>query len=243
MQVMPAVGLIKEQSWNREVDVRSSKSKFGFGLVLIAIMAGCSHPLQIINPHEYDAFYYTRTPYLVNEVAIGVSPASSDQEEVFIGYICDSLNGIGNVSIQYPYVKSPEHPVDYVLDLDVSVTYGGAGSNFYVSFPGFIVFAPAWHGYNYSADIITEVSITDYKTGMVISQASLQTLYKCVQAEFDRTWIEIGWLPFTFGAIPLLGGLVFMEYDPDITDSFNYELSAPYGEWISTRIGAILESL
>ncbi len=207
-------------------------------LILIATFAvGCSHQLKVVNTNEYVA----RAPYIKNEIVVGTIAASSMQEEKFIEYTIDELRGIGNIKVLYPYVKNDEKPVDYVLSLNANVNYGGSPSNFFISWPGFLIFAPAWHGYNYNADIMTDISVLNFDSGEIIASQKYQTKYKCVQSEFDRTWIELGWLEVSI--LPFIGGICFTQYDDDITDSFNQALSRPYGNYIARKIGAMLQSI
>lgn len=220
-----------------------SQSKIIVSLIVATIsiqilFVGCSHPLHIKNIDEFRA----RPPYLEEKIMIGVMPSSPDPiSDQFVEYVVDKLNAIDNLKAIYPYTPALKTKVDYVVDLNVAVQYKGKGSNFFVAWPGFAVWAPAWHGYNYSADISTYVKILTPDLEDVLISKNYRTPYRCVQAEFDRTWIEIGWAEFTL--CPLIGGIVFTRYDKDITQDFNHELSRPYGNYIARKIGTLIQSV
>ena len=102
--------------------------------------------------------------------------------------------------------------------------YDGEGLNFLVNWPGFLIFAPAIWGYGYNAEIETKVNITRLTDGSS-QQIAISTKYKFRQAEIDRTWTEVGW--FEVGLIPLIGGVVFIQYDTDVTDEFITKVALP----------------
>jgi len=197
-----------------------------FGLVFL--FAACSHDLRVKNVHQYSA----RMPYLETPITIGLNTSASGVSEEFFNYFLDECYGIGNVKAIYPYAYSTTKPVDYMVEVNPAVDYGGSGANFIVSFPGFLIFTPAWHGYNYKADIYTDVTVTDYNTREVVFRERIHNKYKCAQAEFDRTWTTgTDWL-LTLGVCSLIGGCYFTSYDDDITQEFNNTLSRPYGNYM-----------
>ncbi len=94
--------------------------------------------------------------------------------------------------------------------------------NFLISWPGFLIFAPAWNGFIYYLNITTDISIKQFDSGDVIISRSYNTKYRCNQAEFDRTFIEISWLGLDYFAIALIGGIFNVSYDDDITPDVNF---------------------
>ena len=180
-------------------------------------------------------------PFIDKDITIGISASSTQEEEVFVNYIVDELINIGNLTIKFPYTYSKEIPVDYMIDLKIKADYKGSGTNFLISWPGYIVFAPAWNGFIYYANINTDLKITDYRSGKTVASKNFETTYRCNQAEFDRTFIEISWIEY--GLIALIGGLANMSYDKDITADFNMALSRPYGSYLARNIGKQLKNL
>jgi len=120
-----------------------------------------------------------------------------------------------------------------MIDINVVPHYSGEGLNFLVNWPGFLIFAPAIWGYGYNAEINTQVNITRLSDSSS-KQISIPTKFTFRQAEIDRTWTEVGWLEF--GVIPLIGGIVFIQYDPDVTDEFITKVSPYYGPYVARKI-------
>ena len=205
--------------------------------VLALLLAGCSHQLQLRNAHQYS----TSMPYIESDIQLGVVAPATQIEEQFVSYIVDGLIGLANTKVLYPYKPNPDKPVDYVVDFQVRVNRSGSGTNFVVSWPGYLIFAPAWNGFVYYASINTKVTVTDFETGDVVAANSYDTKYRCNQAEFDRTFIEISW--FEYGVIAFIGGIINISYDDDITPEFDQAISQPYGSYISRKVGKVLQNI
>ncbi len=203
-------------------------------IVVSLCFVGCSHNLRITN---LDSFYSPPSPPFKETLKMGVTSSSNTdiQGGRYIDAIVDSLRKTGNFDkLIYPYDQSVHRgQVDVVSDITVVPRYSGEGLNFLVNWPGFLIFAPAAFGYGYIAELETNVNITRLKDS-ASQQISIPTKYEFRQAEIDRTWTEIGWLEF--GVIPLIGGLVFTEYDTDVTDEFIGKVSPNYGTYVAKKI-------
>ncbi|ODS30649.1 MAG: hypothetical protein SCARUB_04238 [Candidatus Scalindua rubra] len=207
--------------------------------MLIFLITGCSHQLAISNPDDY----YSSTPYINKSISLGVLPPQSQDAERLVNEIVDNLRGLGNIKVISPYAKSAGNPVDYILDFNIQTKYSGDGMNFLISFPGFLIFAPWWNGYNYKANLNTKVTFTEYNSNQVVTTQTYDTQYRCKQSEFDRTWTQgADWL-LTYGIASLIGGIVFTNYDNDITSDFVRSFSQPYGSYIARKVGTLLNSL
>ena len=198
------------------------------------LLSGCTHSLEITNLDDY----YTTPPVaLRKQQAVGITAGSTTDvpRGRYVSAIVDALQRSGNFErIIYPY--SPEVHQDLVqgvLDINVQPAYAGSGSNFFINFPGFLIFAPAIWGYEYHADIATTVKLTHRMSGQT-RDLSVPTKYTFRQAEIDRTWTELGWLEV--GITPFIGGFFFMEYDPDVTSEFIVKVSPTYGAYVAGKI-------
>lgn len=201
------------------------------GLVVLALAAsGCSHAMHITNLHEYQAVP-TAPMYPPKKVGITSRNLTDPGTRGFVDAVAEGLRRDGSFErVLYPYDGRPD--ADLVVDVSVSPRYSGRGSNFLVNWPGFLIFAPAIWGYGYEAAIQTQVSIRspDGRT----QDLAIPTNYRFRQAEIDRTWTEIGWLEV--GIIPLIGGIVFTQYDPDLTPEFVAKVGPNYGAYVAQRI-------
>ena len=223
--------------------VKKNKLKNYCGLMLLFVISmlvfsGCSHSLHITNLDEQ---LMTPVPPLKEPVKIGVSSGNEVQVQNarYVAAIVEALKHNSNVGqVVYPYSRATSTaPVDVLVDIAVNTKYDGKGNNFFVNFPGFIIFAPAIWGYGYDAWIDTQVSVTDLKSN-VSQQISSPAHYTFRHADIDRTWtVAGGWVIWP---IPLVGGFVFTGYDPDITDLFITKVSPSYGPYVASKIMASL---
>lgn len=118
-------------------------------------------------------------------------------------------------SVIWPYQPSAETPVDILVHINIFPEYGGSGRNFFVNFPGFLIWAPAWAGYKYRVRYLFAVTLRDVRKNQSFDKFEIPISLDVRQAEFDRTWTEISW--FEVGVIAFIGGIYFTGYDPDIT--------------------------
>ncbi len=206
------------------------------GAGLLAI--GCSHQLRITNADEY---FSRPTPPLREPLKVGIvsQSVSHRQNGRYVEAIVDALRNTGSFDkVLYPYDPAIHGDlVNLIVDIAVEPKYSGRGTNFWVNWPGFLIFAPAIWGYGYQAEVNTRVSVTKKPDGGS-QMIEVSPVYRFRQAEIDRTWTEIGW--FEVGIIPLIGGVAFIQYDPDVTDRFITEVSPNYGALIAGKIVAAL---
>lgn len=200
---------------------------------LAMISSGCTHNMRITNVDDY----FT-PPAAVPKQTVKVGVTSSNmgqpQNSRYVSAIVDALQRNSAIErVIYPYTTANnKDQADAVIDISVHPRYDGKGSNFFVNWPGFLIFAPAIWGYGYTADINTEATVTNIKSGKS-QQLSIPAHYEFRQAEIDRTWTEVGW--FEVGIIPLIGGIAFTGYDDDLTPEFIKNVAPSYGPYIATK--------
>jgi hypothetical protein len=136
--------------------------------------------------------------------------------------------------VVFPYNPNGYKKVDIEARLVITSSYRGSAANFFINFPGFLVWAPAWNGYVYKADYKVKVKLIDTKTGEKLDSFSLPINLDIRQAEIDRTWTEVSW--FEVGVIALIGGAVFTQYDPDVTVPLLEKVSNTLGGYIAEEI-------
>lgn len=203
-------------------------------ILVASLCGGCSHGLTVTNSEEYNVLPTTAAR---QSIKIGVSSSNLNDSEKskYVTAIVESLQKNSNIErVIFPFSKENHGDmIDAIVDVTVSPRYDGMGSNFFVNFPGFLIFAPAIWGYGYTADIETNAVITVAKSRKS-QQITIPTKYEFRQAEIDRTWTEIGWLEV--GIIPLIGGIVFTNYDTDVTNEFIKNVSPSYGSYVAAKI-------
>ncbi|MBI9020162.1 MAG: SHOCT domain-containing protein [Verrucomicrobia bacterium] len=205
-------------------------------LMLAVTMVGCTHQLQIKNLSSY---YNTSINSLENPVRVGIRSTCSDFEDQQL------VRGIGSNLSKYnarvtTNINGDNSNVDVVATISVLSDYKGSGWNFLINFPGFLVWAPAWHGYNYQVNHNVNVHLTDAKTGKSIDTINVPVSLNIRHADFDRTWTELSWLEF--GVIAFVGGIVFIAYDDDITPMVAQRADHVITDYIAQRVAGSLTS-
>lgn len=202
-------------------------------LIAILIATSCSHKLEITNFHENRII--PSAPLAKNNKIIGISSENqSFENQQYMKAIVTALRNSNTFDqVIYPYSASSSKNVDYVVNVSVSPNYSGKTSNFFVNWPGFLVFTPAILGYGYNAKINTDLSVSNSKTKKA-QNSTISNNYNFRHAEMDRTWTEIGWLEVSI--IPFIGGFFFTQYDPDATEEFLVKVSENYGSGVANGI-------
>ncbi|XDD51614.1 hypothetical protein AB3N59_07735 [Leptospira sp. WS92.C1] len=204
----------------------------------LVFLSSCSHSLKIQNLGEY----YNSYSFNGKKVKIGlVMNTNTPVEERHAEEIAQSLRSTGNFDIIFPYNPSNSGKVDYVFEIAPKVVYDGSKWNFLISFPGFLVFAPAWNGYLYFANIDTEITIK--KNNVVAKKTVIPFNLRVNQADFGRTWaVGLDWL-VTIGVASLIGGFFFTSFDDDIQGELFRTYVNQYGKYIANKISADLSAL
>ncbi len=210
-------------------------SKIALLLFFVLLATGCSHQLRVKNHGAYTA----SMPYLQNNLKIGIIDDGTIDDRLMDNIVLE-MSLLGKIEVEYPYAPDDNNPVDYIMEIGITKKPAGSWTNFLISFPGYIIWTPAWHGYNYSLEIVTDIKLIDFETKKTKFTKTIPTKYKCTHSEFDRTWIELGW--FEYGVLPFLGGFYFMQYDEDITDEFISEFRTSYSRYIARRVGALVSN-
>jgi len=178
--------------------------------VVSSLFTGCAHRLEIKNLSQYRN---TSLISLEKQARVGiVSDAREIEGKRFVKEIAVSLQ---KYNVRSTTSTLNKKNLDYIATITVNSDYKGSGWNFLINWPGFLIFTPAWHGYNYSIEHDLSVLLTDAKSGIKIDSFNIPIELDIRHAAINRTWTEIGW--FEFGVIPLVGGFFFIQYDDNVT--------------------------
>ncbi len=216
--------------------------RYLFSMMFVGfLIVGCAHSLEITNADDY---FPPPSPPPKESVRLGITSNSDShaQNSRYVGAIVDALQRTGNFGkVIYPYSQAiHQDQVDTVVDITVNPRYSGRGSNFFVNWPGFLIWAPAIWGYGYIAEIETAVTITRLKEGS--QQVAVPAKYKFRQAEMDRTWsAEVGGWVLPYTAVAFLGGIFVTQYDADVTGEFITKVLPSYGPYVAKKIMAALQ--
>ena len=207
-------------------------------LLATGVMAGCTHQLEIKNLGAYSSRPHES---LARPAAIGIRPGGNgyEAEKGILDGVAGAMPRNGAIPI-YPFRADTGRQVDVIADIAVKAEYAGSAWNFLINFPGFLIWTPAWHGYVYKADYVVDITLTRSRDNGLIEQFRLPVHLNLRQAESDRTWIEVSWLDV--GVTALISGVVFTQYDTDVTEPLQKAIQAPLGEYIADKIAARLNA-
>ena len=195
-------------------------------------MAGCTHQLACKNIGDYRP---TALGTVSKPLAIGIVPIGGDEYgDQLIRYVRDSLVLKYNAKVILPYLPGSSEPADIVATLSVKPKYEGSGWNFLVNFPGFLVFVPALNGYVYQVGYDTSVVLQNTEDSTTIATFEVPITLNLRHADINRTWTEVSWLEF--GVIAFVGGIVFTQYDTNVSPIVMKDLGPQLGEYLATEI-------
>jgi len=194
------------------------------------LLGGCQHALAIKNLDTYrQAGVVSQKP-----VSIGLVVKASDEHSERLGEGIASGLRSASTEVLYPYTPAVARPVDLQADVSITSKYAGSGANFFINFPGFLIFTPAWNGYVYKVDYDIAVSLKHAGSQTPIDTFSLPIKLNIRHSNYNRTWTEISWLEV--GAIALVSGIVFTEYDDNVSPLAAEASKTTVGAYIAQEI-------
>ncbi len=222
------------------------------GLAFLGLgLAGCAHPME----YRWATARAPRTFDIPADglgferrVAVAIEPKSAVPREL--------VDGLANALAARPHVRKvsvaprtvrgvqpssaalqawaeDRSQADYVVLLRMSEKYEGSGWNFLICWPGLLVLAQVWHGYEYHATLDADVDIVDsrLRATKVRDTARFDIHY----TDMDRG-VATGFGAFYYSAVGLLIAPVMCTYDPDGTRVFRGQVAADYGDHLATKV-------
>ncbi|MCJ7618427.1 MAG: hypothetical protein MUO43_18025 [Desulfobacterales bacterium] len=172
---------------------------------------------------------------LDKRLKIGILSYNGPEENrMYFNMVVDALRRHFSVEVKQD-IRIGESRGSFVPDHYISilpkVSYEGDRNNFFIAFPGFLIFTPSWAGYKYSAKIHTTVEIFDRESKKV-DGIMLDPQYKFAHMDFERGfWTYTGW--WVCGAGALVSAPFMVRYDPDATPDFQKSVRNSYGDFVA----------
>lgn len=204
-------------------------------VLMVLLCQGCSHSLEVKNINDYRS---SSMITLSRDISMGVSTSNDEGSgKMLVTGTAQSLsNYLGK--IVYPYEREEPGEVDIVTKITVKPDHKGSGANFFINFPGFLVWASAWNGFVYKPSYDIDITMLNAADLSTIDEFSIPIRLDVRHADIDRTWTQLTWLET--GIIGFLGGVVFVRYDEDVTPLLEHEIQRPIGDFIAQEIAARL---
>lgn len=209
-------------------------------LCLVIFSSGCAHPLTMQNLDMYKSCFINSA---TKHVTVGlVATTSKPEEERLVTAVANALKRDG-ATIIYPFYSNEESlkKVDYIAKIATSSDFKGSGMNFFVNWPGFLIWAPAIFGYGYTASFNFDVDITDVKKNVTLPRISIPVELKFRHADINRTWTEVSW--FEFSVIAFIGGICFTQYDKSVTPAVMNTVEYKVGDYVEGKVLAAVVSV
>jgi len=185
----------------------------------VLLLSGCAHQLEIKNIGNYRTFQLS-----------ALEQPEEQQLVMGVGHALDKYP----TKVVYPYTSNNHQKVDIVANIGIKSRYEGAGTNFLVSFPGFLIWAPAGFGYTYYATYDFYITLTRVSDGARIDSWPMTVRLDLRHADFGRTWVEMSW--FEVGILAFIGGVAFTQYDDDVTPILIDRIATPIGSYVAEEI-------
>jgi hypothetical protein len=195
----------------------------------VSLFTGCQHGLTVKNLDSYrQAGVVSDKPISVGLIVNAPGPSDRLGDGIAVG-----LRNCATEVI-YPYAPSGFRKVDVHATVGIAPSYKGSGANFWINFPGFLVFAPAWNGYVYKVEYDVDVTLARASDGVRIETFSLPIKLNIRHADYNRTWTEVSWLEV--GVIALVGGVTFIQYDDNVSPLVADATKTTLGAYIAQEI-------
>jgi hypothetical protein len=200
--------------------------------LLLVLAAACTHDIEVSGlPPDAGA-----TAWEVGRVAVAPyrGPARG---RPFHGHLLDALRshpGVAEVTAGWRPGAEEGPPPDVALAASAKVDYRGSLWNLPITFPGFLVFTHAWHGYVYGAEAVLEIQVLDPRSGERLASEVVETRFALRHCDRDRGfWASSGWWILVVPS--LVAGVVFTGFDEAAIDDFQDAIRQPYGNYLADR--------
>lgn len=200
-------------------------------LTSMALSTACSHTMEIRNRDAFRAVARTET-----SIRVGIERnLDGDESELALAEALQhGLMTHGSIE-RVAFVDSApaDFVPDYLIQFETKTEYDGSGLNYWITFPGFLVFAHAWNGLAYEADVRTRLSVR-HASSEGYDKRLLETKYDLRHATFLRgALISSGWYTPFYGGLNLIMGFFMLPYDNKATTPFLREVQKPYGSYVA----------
>ena len=200
-------------------------------LSLLIVLTGCQHSLDVKNVNDYA---HIMSSPLKKHLSVGLMTQTNDMySEVIAKEIGNSLSDYSS-DVRILNSFSNTGGVDVIAQVAINPSYKGSGWNFWINFPGYLVFAPAWNGYKYKVNYDVSVKLMESSSLTTIDSFDIPVDLDVRHADINRTWTGVSW--FEYGVIACISGIFFMQYDDSVSPILVEDLKHILGNYIAQKI-------
>ena len=194
------------------------------------VLSGCTHPIEVKNIRTYQT---QMSMSLNNKLTLGIIPQYGDPDcQMIMRAVSSSL--ASSADIIMPYQKGSSRKVDVIANIAIQPDYRGSLWNFWINWPGFLIFTPAWNGYVYKVGYKVDVDLAKAGGNEAISSFSIPIELDVRHAAMNRTWTELSYLEVS--VIAFVGGVLFIEFDDQVSTLTAEKAKDALAGYISAKI-------
>lgn len=210
----------------------------GSWIALVFVLAGCTHSAEFV--HEKPD-REPIAPVLTRSVSLAML-AMPETDGRLERRVVDALRLAPPVTVASQRVARTELDADYTVALHVKRRAGSRGTNFLICWPGFIVFAPAWHGLEWPYRVTT-LAVVTRRDGSELAQIWRSDSYTAYYtSSIYGVFAGAGWFPPFYSVPAFITGIVaaFVPEERELNREFFHQESDEWARRVATEIlGAI----
>ncbi len=208
--------------------------------VFAAFTVGCTHSLRV-SPEGLTKSYSNKKALNAKEETIGIKKVKTNDMQLkslynsFISIFSSSYQG----KVIKDYDESEGKKVDKILEVSltgIDYNYNHLKS-FFIQWPGFIIFMPAWNGLSYNLNTSGSFILSDGKDNKPLRTVDFKDTYTINYTSFGRgTVSELGgWLLWSVPS--LIGAFVPSEWDEEMKSTATISVENQYfGRTLAARV-------
>lgn len=188
-------------------------------VALVALTSGCGTPASF----TYDRAASDPLPERValpRPVRLGVMPYRGSYQPRHQAVLEAFRRDPGFELVQAEFVPEAGIRVDYMLELSYGCEVKPKPYNFFICFPGFVLFAPSWAGLRWDYRLPAHVELRRYPNGSEVAKLAHRQVF---HARYTPTGAAVGsYIGFA--------GLIFF---PAVASPFITGIATAMGDWTS----------
>lgn len=207
------------------------------GLMLLPLLiVGCTSRFELTDEEDYLHRLYD---YSQEGLCLGVRLDRPSYDADIIGQgITRALREQAEYRAFYQHIIRER--LDVIANIKIDHDFSGSFTNFFVAFPGYLVFTHAWLGYKYYAEFDVQCELIAVVTDEVIATIDIPVEVGIRHADAGRTWSNaVIWPVAPFS---LINGLYCITYDNDVTRDLRAEFYETLSNHIASEIIKVLNN-
>ncbi len=223
------------------------KIVYAGGLLALLLFSGCAHNLEY---NGIDVYHAAKQDHTFKEVRVAILVDDSDISRAALHELTplaqklqESLSRQGGYAVSVVHSMPQHRTADVVVNMSLAgMNKSAKGSNFWVCWPGFILFTHAWLGYGYSFSLVTTCDVMLASDKSSLGKVSIPLDLNVRYADFTTTVLNgVTW--FEWSVLGAVNGCIQMvNYDSDFEPELREQVYPVYTSQIADGIIEIINA-